>query len=84
MKKLYISYDHEDNVTSLLLSDSREHADLIWIGMGVAPHRVEEIDPSDDKCGRHGVAIILSPEVVMVKIGDDYRSSRMVFLKRGQ
>jgi hypothetical protein len=60
MKKIYISYDYNNNPTGLLLSDSLEKAHIAWAGMKVTVDHVEEIDPSDESLGVHGVAFILT------------------------
>ena len=58
-RKIYIGLDYEGRPTSVLLSDSREKADIAWAGMGEHPYRVEEIDPDEDG-GVHGVAFLLT------------------------
>lgn len=57
---IYIGLNFNGNPTSVLLADSREKADIAWMGMKEYPHTVEEIDPTNDDLGLHGVAFLLT------------------------
>jgi hypothetical protein len=57
---IYIGKDFEGKPISVLLADSREKADIAWAGMQDTPHSVEEIDPTDDSVGVHGVVFLLT------------------------
>ena len=58
--KIYIGMDFENKPISVLLSESREKADIAWAGMQDTPHSVEEIDPADNSSGVHGVVFLLT------------------------
>lgn len=58
--KIYIGKDFDGSPISVLLADSREKADIAWMGMKDTPHSVEEIDPNDAELGMHGVAFLLT------------------------
>ena len=57
---IYIGSDYGGNPISVLLSVSREKAEIAWAGMGEHPHSVEEMDLSDDSLGIHGVVLLLT------------------------
>ena len=61
-KKIYIASDITGTPIGVLLSDTKEKADLSWAAMGLAVYSVEEIDPSDDDLGMHGVVFLLTTE----------------------
>ena len=44
MKNIYIAYDGQGSVESVLLAETRDGADLVWLGMGICAANVEEID----------------------------------------
>ena len=44
--KIYIGYDFEKSPIGVLLSDSKEKAEIAWAAMGETPHTIEEIDPN--------------------------------------
>lgn len=62
MSKIYIGLDFEGNPISVLLAKNREQADIAWAGMLDMPHHVEEIDPTQDNIGIHGLAFLLTSE----------------------
>jgi len=43
--KIYIGYDHNEAPMGVLLSDSKEKAEIAWAAMRDIPHSIEEIDP---------------------------------------
>lgn len=57
--KIFIGYDQNSNPISILMADSREKADIAWMGMNDSPVSVEEIDPQDD-LGIHGIVFVLT------------------------
>jgi len=58
---IFIANDYEGSPIGVLLADSREKADLVWMGMKLAVHEVEEIDISESK-GIHGVVTLFTTE----------------------
>lgn len=57
---IYIGYDHEKKPISVLLAQNREQADIAWAAMRDIPHSVEEIDPTQNNIGVHGLVFLLT------------------------
>ncbi len=76
MKNIYIGFDYKGNPIGVILSDSKEKAEIAWSAMGDIPHSIEEINPSSIE-GVHGVVFLLSSEERAFprdpKIGSRYR-----------
>jgi len=58
---IYIAYNYNNEPLGVLLSDSKEKAEIAWAGMGTPVHHVEEIDPKTAK-GIHGVIFLLTTQ----------------------
>ncbi len=56
---IYIAYNYNKEPLSVLLADSKEKANLVWMGMSLQAHSVEEINPNSD-LGVNGAAILLT------------------------
>jgi len=63
MQKLFIGYDFENNPTGVLVAETRQQAELVWMGMKEGPHHVEEIDLSKP-IGLNGVGILFTSHTV--------------------
>ena len=59
---IYISYDNDNQPTGVLLAESEEKASIAWMGMGVHPDHIEEIDPNNPNLGMYGVVLLLTSE----------------------
>jgi len=58
--KIFIGTNYEGAPTGVLLADSIEKAHIAWAGMKDTPHHIEEIDPSSNNLGIHGVVFLLT------------------------
>lgn len=79
---IFIGFNENDDPISVLLAESREKADLVWMGMGVEPMHVEEIDPSSN-IGSNGVCILLTSKKIKQQVGLGKDKTFNVF-KRGK
>ena len=70
---IYIAYDYEATPLGMLLAIDQRSAELVWTGMGIAAHRVEEIDPSNNDQGIHGVVTLMT-SVLLTKYDVDRKS----------
>ena len=82
--KIYIASNFKGEPTGVLLADSQEKAELVWLGAGQSPHSVDVIDPASTALGVHGVVTLLSSQEVR-KIDLDHKSRDWSFRlwKRG-
>ena len=77
---IYIGFDFSGNPLSVLLADSSEKADIAWAGMNDIPHHIEEIDPTRDDLGIHGVVFLLTSKKINTR---DCRDVEFRDWKRG-
>jgi hypothetical protein len=56
---IFIGFDFESVPIGVLLSDSREKAEIAWAAMGEMPCYVEEIDPNTAQ-GINGLVFLLT------------------------
>jgi len=78
--KIFIGYDYNKTILSVLLAENIEKANLVWMGMGESPHEVEEIDPNEKNIGMHGVLFLITSEEGFLQNSD---SRKIRTYKRG-
>lgn len=76
--KIYIGFDLEKRPMGVLLSDSKEKAEIAWTAMEGMPHSIEEIDPATAG-GVNGLVFLLTTTKVDTRSSYEHRDSDAIF-----
>ncbi len=82
MKKLYISYNHENKPLAILLADDPIKAEIAFEAMAIGHYVTEEIDPENKDIGINGVIFVMTSRRLRMK-SETGKPHDMVMLERG-